>query len=103
MSLASPRKRPRSSSPIQSLDSKSKKPRVVGDLGIGIHVAQASGEALIMKGILQSVEELAAASSLAVQIKSLDVRLEQFADAKQCILLPFPYAGVIPKRFLLEG
>ncbi|KAF8437336.1 hypothetical protein BGX38DRAFT_52710 [Terfezia claveryi] len=104
MSLASPRKRPRSSSPIQSLDSQRKKPRVVGDSGIDIPVAQASA-----KGSLQSVEELAAANKhatvhkVAVQIKTLDVRLEQFADAKQCILLPFPYAGVIPKRFQLEG
>ncbi|RPB20416.1 hypothetical protein L211DRAFT_852370 [Terfezia boudieri ATCC MYA-4762] len=72
LDAASQRKRPRSSSPIQSLDSKSKKPRVAADSGIDIPVAQASGEALITKGNLQSVEELAAANSHAAVHKLAD-------------------------------
>ena len=29
--------------------------------------------------------------------------MEQFADPKECILLPFPYAGVVPKRFQMDS
>lgn len=43
------------------------------------------------------------AKSNKVRIAALDVRLERFADPKECILLPFPYAGVVPRRFQLDG
>ncbi|KAF8416478.1 hypothetical protein BGX38DRAFT_1147612 [Terfezia claveryi] len=97
---------PKASTYWQNPESKGKKQRVAVDSGIDMPLAQVS---LITKGSLQPVEELAAARSQAVihkladQIKALDVKWEQFADPKQCILLPFPYAGVVPKRFQLEG
>ncbi|RPB21072.1 hypothetical protein L211DRAFT_459525 [Terfezia boudieri ATCC MYA-4762] len=63
MSVASSRKRPRSSSPIQSPESKGKNKRVAVDSAIDVPLTQASR---ITKGSLQPVEELAAARSQAV-------------------------------------